>query len=129
MNEPVTAWTSDELDRIAAAEELRIASLQRDGMMREPVTIWVVRINDDIYVRSVNDRITSWFRGAQERKEGRIWVGGVEKDVAFVKESAPDINDQINAAYRAKYQRYASSLINDITCPEARSTTTKLVPL
>jgi hypothetical protein len=60
----MTAWTSDELEKIGAAEELRIASLRRDGTLRNPVTIWVVRHGDDIYVRSLNGRGSSWFRGA-----------------------------------------------------------------
>ena len=37
----MTAWTNDELDKIAAAEELEIASLRRDGTLRKAVTIWV----------------------------------------------------------------------------------------
>jgi hypothetical protein len=36
---PMTAWTSDELSKIGAAEELRIASLRRNGTLRTPVTI------------------------------------------------------------------------------------------
>jgi hypothetical protein len=47
----VTAWTSDELTRIGEADELEIASLRRDGTLRDPVTIWVVRHGDDLYVR------------------------------------------------------------------------------
>ncbi|MFN2107909.1 MAG: DUF2255 family protein [Candidatus Promineifilaceae bacterium] len=35
------------------AEELRIASLRSDGTLRKPVIIWVVRVGDDLYVRSV----------------------------------------------------------------------------
>ena len=38
----MTTWTSDELTKIGAAEELRIASLRSDGTLRNPVTIWVV---------------------------------------------------------------------------------------
>jgi hypothetical protein len=45
-------WTGDELERIGAAEELRLASLRRDSTMRPYVTMWVVRAGDDIYVRS-----------------------------------------------------------------------------
>src|SRR5919109_2428356 len=78
------AWTSDELNKIGKAEELQIASLRRDGALRNPVTIWVVRVGDDLYVRSVNGRTAAWFRGSQERHEGRIWAGGVQKDVTFV---------------------------------------------
>ena len=120
-------WTSDELSKIGAAEELEIASLRRDGTMRNPVTIWVVRHGDDLYVRSVNGRTAAWFRGTQVRHEGHIQAGGVDKDVTFV-DADPDINDQIDAAYRTKYHRYAASIISHIVSPEARSATIKLVP-
>jgi hypothetical protein len=53
-------WTSDELERIAAADELKIAPVRRDGRLRNPVTVWVVRHGDDLYVRSVNGRGASW---------------------------------------------------------------------
>jgi len=121
-------WTRDELNKIGTAEELEIASLRRDDTLRNPVTIWVVRLGDDLYVRSVNGRTGAWFRGAQVRHEGRIWAGGVEKDVTFVEEAGPDFNDQIDAAYRTKYRRYAATIISTIVSPEARSATIKLVP-
>ena len=123
----MTTWTSDELNKIGTAEELQIASLRRDGTLRNPVTIWVVRHGDDLYVRSVNGRTAAWFRGTQVRHEGHIQAGGVDKDVTFV-DADPDINDQIDAAYRTKYRRYAASIISHIVSPEARSATIKLVP-
>ena len=58
----MNAWSSEELDRIGAAEELDLASVRRDGRLRKPVTMWVVREGDDVYVRSVNGRGSSWFR-------------------------------------------------------------------
>jgi hypothetical protein len=124
----MTTWTSDELTRIGTAEELQIASLRRDGTLRNPVTIWVVRLGDELYVRSVNGRTAAWFRGTQARGEGRIRAGGVDKDVAYVEEPAPEVNDQIDAAYRTKYRRYAASIIDSIISLEARSATLKLVP-
>ena len=122
----MTAWTSDVLGKIAAAEELEIASVRRDGTLRNPVTIWVVRHGDDLYVRSVNGRTAAWFRGTQVRHEGRIWAGGVEKDVLLVE--TDDMNDEIDAAYRTKYHRYAASIIDAIVSPQARAATLKLVP-
>jgi hypothetical protein len=100
MSKPMTTWTSDELDKIGTAEELEITSLRRYGTLRNPVTIWVVRLGDDLYVRSVNGRTSAWFRGVQERHEGRIQAGGVEKDVSFVEESDPGLNDRIDAVCR-----------------------------
>lgn len=122
----MTAWTSDELSRIGGAEELRIASVRRDGTMRNPVTIWVVRYGDDLYVRSVNGRGSAWFRGTQVRHEGHIRAGGVEKDVTFIE--TDDLNDEIDAAYRSKYRRYAASIIDSINSAGARAATLRLVP-
>lgn len=124
----MTAWTSDELKKIESAEEIRIASLRQDGTLREPVIIWVVRVGDDIYVRSVNGRTSAWFRGVQSRHQGQIRAGGVVKDVSFVEEQNTTINDQIDAAYRTKYRHYAESIIHQINGSGAQAATIKLVP-
>jgi len=110
-------WTSDELNKLASAEELEIASLKRVGTVPPPVTIWVVRNGHDLYIRSVNGRTAAWFRGTQARRVGRI--AGGSKNVTFADADA-EINDTLDAAYRTKYRRYAG--------PRARSTTTKVVP-
>lgn len=125
----MTAWTSDELNKIGKAEELQIAPLKSDGILRNPVTIWVVRLGDDLYVRSYKGRTAAaWFRGTQVRHEGHIEAGSVAKDVTFVEEADPQLNDQIDAEYRKKYQRYAASIVDSIVSPTARSATLKLVP-
>ena len=123
----MTTWTSDELNKIGTAEELNIASLRSDGTLRKPVIIWVVRLGDDLYVRSVNGRTSAWFRGVQVRHEGHIQAGGVEKDVTFVEDAGPEINEQLDAAYHAKYHRYPSS-VDHINSPTARAAAIKLVP-
>ena len=120
-------WTSDELDKIGTAEELEIASLGTDGTLTKPVTIWVVRDGDDLYVRSVNGRTSACFRSTQVRRQGHIDAGGVEKDVTFV-DADPEINEKLDAAYRRKYRQYAASIVNSIMTPKARSTTMKVVP-
>jgi hypothetical protein len=120
-------WSRDELNEIGRAEELKIASLRSDGTLTKPVTIWIVRDGDDLYVRSVNGPAAAWFRGTQARHEGRIDAGGVTKEVTFV-DADPEINDQLDAAYRTKYRRYAANIINSIVTAKARSTTMKVVP-
>jgi hypothetical protein len=49
----MTGWTSEELTRIGSATELQIASARGDGTLGKPRTIWVVRVGDDLYVRSM----------------------------------------------------------------------------
>jgi hypothetical protein len=122
----MATWTSDELENIAAADELELAAAKDDGTLRKPVTIWVVRHGDDLYVRSWRGRTSRWFRGAQDRHEGHIRAGGVEKDVVFVE--VDDVNDEIDAAYRAKYDRYGATYVDPMIGREARAATIKLVP-
>lgn len=122
----MTAWTADELDRIEGADELQLASMRDDGTLRRPVTIWVVRHGDDLYVRSVNGRDSNWFRGTRDRHEGHVEAGGVDKEVLFVETN--EVNDEIDAAYRAKYQRYPAEYVDPMARPEARAATIRLVP-
>ncbi len=89
---------------------------------------WVVRLGDDLYVRSWRGRTGAWFRGMQVRHEGHIQAGGVEKDVTFVEEADPAINDQIDAVYRTKYRQYSVQYVNPMVAPDARAATIKLVP-
>ena len=43
----MAAWSNEELNRIGTATELQIASCRRDGTLRNPRTVWVVRVGDD----------------------------------------------------------------------------------
>lgn len=53
LNEiPQVCLTGDELVKIGSAEKLEIAPLRKDGTLRKPVIIWVVRVGDDLYIRS-----------------------------------------------------------------------------
>jgi len=123
----MTAWTQDEIDEIGAAEELRIASLRHDGTLSKPVTIWVIRHGDDLYVRSAYGSTSRWFRGTQERQEGHISAGAINKDVRFVA-ADDDIYDQIDTVYRTKYRRYSARYVDPIVSPEARAAMIRLVP-
>ena len=123
----MAAWTKDELDKIGAADELQIASVRRDGTLSNAVTIWIVRVGDNLYVRSYKGRDGAWFRAAQARHEGRIRSGGVEKDVTFVEETDADLNDQMDAVYRSKYRRHGAQYVDPMVASEARATTIKLV--
>jgi len=124
----MTTWTSSELDRIGKEDELDLASLRSDGTLRNPVTMWVVRVGDELFVRSVKGRTGPWFRGMQTRHEGHIRSGGVRKDVKFLDEKDPVVNAQIDAAYRQKYSKYPKSYVDACLTEAARASTIRLVP-
>jgi hypothetical protein len=122
----MTAWDPSELDTIDATEELQIAPARRDGTLRPATPIWVVRVGDDLYVRSWRGPDGAWFRAARANRRGHISVGGVERDVAFV-DVEGEANDAVDHAYRKKYGRY-ESYVTPMIAPQARGTTLKLVP-
>jgi hypothetical protein len=124
---PMTQWKGEQLDKLGTAEEVQIASMRGDGTLRKLVTVWVVRHGEDLYVRSVKGRNGPWFRGVQERHEGQIRAGGVQQDITFV-DADPEIKDEVDGAYRAKYRRYAGRILDSVLTPEALASTLKLVP-
>ena len=123
----MTTWARNHLGSIGKAEELQIASLRGDGAYTGPVTIWVVCVGDDLFIRSVNGRTSAWFRGVLTRHEGRISAGRIETEVIF-SDADPNLNEAIDAAYRAKYRRYEASIVDSIVSPKARSATIRLMP-
>ena len=123
----MTTWTTDELDRIGNATELRVTSLRKDGTLRPYVIIWVVRVGDDLYIRSAYGADNPWFRRATASGEGRVKAGGVERDVTFAA-AAPDAHGAIDAAYHAKYDRYGPAIVGTVVGENAMTTTLRLIP-
>ena len=123
----MTDWTADELERIGSAEELQIASRRRDGSLRRFTTIWTVRHGDDIYVRSAYGPQTVWFRRAVASGEGRIRAGGIERDVVLERPGR-EVDEPLNQAYHAKYDRYGPRIVGTVVSDEAAGLTLRLVP-
>jgi len=124
----MTAWTTEELDRVGGAEELQIASRRTDGSLRPFVTIWVVRVDDELYVRSAYGPGNPWFRRAQASGRGRIRAGGVERDVVFAEPPA-DVHAVVDAAYHAKYDRHGPKIVGTVVGPQVVATTFRLDPV
>ncbi|GAA3762364.1 DUF2255 family protein [Salinactinospora qingdaonensis] len=68
----MSVWTEDELRRIGADRELRVASERPDGTLRPYPTIWDVRSGEAIYIRSAYGVDSGWFRRAKTAGAGRI---------------------------------------------------------
>ena len=122
----MSAWTREDLDRIGAADELEIAPRRADGSLRRAVPIWVVRVGDELYVRSWRGSDGAWFRAVRTGRDGRVSAGGVERDVAFA-DADEQVNDAVDGAYRDKYARYPS-YVAPMVSEQARATTLKLLP-
>jgi hypothetical protein len=77
-------------------------------------------VGDDLNVRSMDRRAGGWFPGTQVRHQGHIRAGGVDKDVTFVAVDDGELNERIDAAYRAKYRRYGPNIIGDVVTHERK---------
>jgi hypothetical protein len=123
----VSGWTADELAKIGEADELHISSRRPDGSLRPFVTIWGARLGDDLYVRSAHGHDNPWFQRALASGEGRVRAGGVERDIAF-EVPGSEVDENLSAAYHAKYDRYGPSIVGTVVSPEAARSTLRLVP-
>ena len=100
----------------------RSPRLAETGSLRRYVTIWVVRVGDDLYVRSYRGTEGAWFRHALAHPEGRVRAGGVERDVRF-EQTDDTAQDSIDQAYRSKYARYGSTYVDPMVGPDAGAAT------
>jgi hypothetical protein len=122
----MAAWSIDELQKIAEADDLHISPFRDDGMTYgTPTWIWSVAVDDALYVRGFNGTHSRWYQAAIGQKAGRIIAAGLTKGVSFERVEGP-INDRIDEAYRAKYRGspYLKPMIGD----RARAATVKIMP-
>jgi hypothetical protein len=122
----MTAWSKDELRKIAETDDLHISPFREDGVTYgTPTWIWSVAVDGAIYVRGYNGQQSRWYQAAAQQKAGRIKAAGVTKEVGFEPVAGP-INDRIDEAYRAKY--HGSPYLGPMIGARARSATVKIMP-
>jgi hypothetical protein len=122
----MTAWSKDELRKIAEANDLHISPFREDGVTHgTPTWIWSVAVEDALYVRAYNGQKSRWYQAAVRQKAGRITAAGMTKEVTFEPADGP-ISDDIDDAYRAKYRR--SKFLSPMIGARARSATVKVMP-
>lgn len=122
----MSAWTKDELMRIAGTDDLHIAPFREDGVTcGTPTWIWSVVVDNALYARAYNGTSSRWHKAAMTQKAGRITAAGIAKDVAFEAVQGK-MNDRIDDAYRAKYK--GSTYLQPMIGPHARAATVKITP-
>lgn len=122
----MSRWTEEELRSVDAAPEVDIAPVRRNGALRRPTPIWIVRAGDDLYVRAAYEANKGWHGVARTSGQARISTTGFARDVS-IEDADGAVLDQVDAAYRQKYGRYAS-IVDSITDAEHRATTLRLAP-
>jgi hypothetical protein len=125
-----SAWPADTLDRFGAADEIDISTRRDDGNLRGFVPIWIVTVDNALYVRSYRGPDGAWYRHATARPGGAIRTAGRQADVTFtpIDPHQRDLLEAIGDAYRAKYSRYGDRYLQPMLAEQAVAATLRLIP-
>jgi hypothetical protein len=125
-----SAWPADTLDRFGTADEIGISTRRKDGSLRAFAPIWIVTVEDQLFVRSYRGRDGVWYRHATARPAGAIRTGGQQIEVTFtpIDPDQPDLHEAIGDAYRAKYARYGQTYLQPMLAEQAVAATLRLDP-
>lgn len=124
----MTKFSAELLDAIERAEEIEVITVRADETPLQPVPIWVVRVGDDLYVRSYRGEDGAWYRHARTEQAGRVRAASFEQAVRFEPVADPAAGEAIDAAYTRKYARYDESYLKPMIAPGARAATLQLKP-
>jgi hypothetical protein len=91
------------------------------------VTIWAVRVGDDLYVRSAHGPDNPWYRHAVASGMGRIRAGALERDVAYGA-SDPALAAALHAEYHRKYDQYGSAVVDPVVSALSETATLRVTP-
>lgn len=123
----MSAWTKEELRKIAETDDLHIAPFREDRKTYgTPTWIWSVAVDDGLYVRPYNGENSRWHQAAMRQKAGRITAGGLTKEVRF-EAAERAMNERIDKAYRAKYK--GSPYLKPMIAERLHAFTVKVMPM
>ena len=91
--------------------------------------IWIVTVDNALYVRSYRGRDGAWYRHATARSAGAIRTAGQQADVTFtpIDPHQRDLLEAIGDAYRAKYGRYGDRYLQPMLADHAVAATLRLI--
>jgi hypothetical protein len=68
----MSAWSKEELRKIAESDDLHISPFREDGMTYgTPTWIWSVVVDGNLYVRAYNGTNSRWYQAAIKQEAGR----------------------------------------------------------
>lgn len=119
------AWDTATARQLADTVEIDVV-VPAPGRADTRTPIWIVAVDDDLFVRSWKGEDGIWYRRARRHGTGSIVAHGQQHQVQFTATNDPDINARIDEAYRRKYGE--SSYTQTMTRPPATSSTMRLDP-
>ncbi|MEV6927608.1 DUF2255 family protein [Dactylosporangium sp. NPDC051485] len=118
-------WDTATPRQLADAAEVEVV-VPAPGRPEVRTPIWIVAVDDTLYVRSWKGETGIWYRRARRHGTGSVNAAGREHHVRFTAVDEPDTNARIDEAYRNKYSQ--STHTQTMTRPPATTTTLRLDP-
>ena len=113
---------------VEAARNAKILGV-RSGTEHRYTGIWVVVVDDRVFVRSWNDKATGWFRAFKKEPSGTIQIGKLEIPVRGKSVRSARIRDAVTAAIAEKYNTKGSrKWVEGFAEPTRLLTTLEFVP-
>jgi len=112
-------------------EALRNAKILgvRSGTEHRYIGVWVVVVDDRVFVRSWNDKPTGWFRAFKDEPTGMIQFGDREVRVRGKTVRSQKMRDAVTTAFAEKYNTKGSRVwVEGFAEPERVVNTLEFVP-
>jgi hypothetical protein len=103
------SFASDDLQRLAAAEEVEIETQAAEGPVHRTI-IWIVVDGSDAFIRSFRGHPARWFREATANPAVAIHLDGRRLPATAIPATDPDSIERISTALKAKYAHDPTSL-------------------
>jgi hypothetical protein len=114
--------------RVEALRQAKILGV-RAGSEHRFTGVWVVVVEDRVFVRSYNDKPSGWYRAFREEPRGAIQLEGKEVAVRAKPVRSERIRDAVTQAYAEKYNTKGSvKWVQGFAEPERVAVTLELVP-
>ena len=115
---------------LASLRDGKILGIRAGSSPHRFIGIWVVVVENRVFVRSWSIKARSWYRTLREEPRGTISVDGEEIHVGARFPRSERLLDAISRAYLEKYHTPGSvKYARDLGGAKSRATTTELVPL
>jgi hypothetical protein len=116
-------FDADDLDMLRSRKEVGIRTRSSP---RRPVTIWVVVVNDGVFVRSVQGPRGKWYRAVKADGQATLVLDGPEVPVRVTAVTDTATLDAVSHAILSKYA--TSPYAKVLASGETVATTLRLDP-
>ena len=114
--------------RIAAFADAGILGV-RSGTKHRYTSVWVVVVEDRVFVRSWNDKPTGWYRAFLDEPRGSVTLGDTEIRARAAPVRSARFRRAVSEAYAEKYPTKGSvRWVRGFAEPEREAHTLELLP-